>query len=235
MKKSSTDLKLKKSEILFEDNHLIIINKKPGILVQGDITGDISLIEITKDYIKNKYDKKGNVFLGLVNRIDRPTSGIVIFAKTSKALSRMNEILRNREIQKIYWLIISNKFASNNGKIEGWFRKNSKQNKSYFFESQVTNSKFGSLSYKKLKTLDNYCLVEVELITGRHHQIRCSFSELGYPIQGDLKYGSKRSNKDGGIYLHSKRVEFIHPVSKNKILLEADTPRTGLWTASPSY
>ena len=235
MKKSNTDLKLKKSEILFEDNHLIIINKKPGILVQGDITGDISLIEITKDYIKNKYNKKGNVFLGLVNRIDRPTSGIVIFAKTSKALSRMNEILRNREIQKIYWLIISNKFASNNGKIEGWFRKNSKQNKSYFFESQVTNSKFGSLSYKKLKTLDNYCLVEVELITGRHHQIRCSFSELGYPIQGDLKYGSKRSNKDGGIYLHSRSLEFIHPVSKNKILLEADTPRTGLWTASPSY
>jgi len=235
MKKSNTDLKLKKSEILFEDNHLIIINKKPGILVQGDITGDISLIEITKDYIKNKYNKKGNVFLGLVNRIDRPTSGIVIFAKTSKALSRMNEILRNREIQKIYWLIISNKFASNNGKIEGWFRKNSKQNKSYFFESQVTNSKFGSLSYKKLKTIDNYCLVEVELITGRHHQIRCSFSELGYPIQGDLKYSSKRSNKDGGIYLHSRRLEFIHPVSKNKILLEADTPRTGLWTASPSY
>ena len=235
MKKSSTDLKLKKSEILFEDNHLIIINKKPGILVQGDITGDISLIEITKDYIKNKYNKKGNVFLGLVNRIDRPTSGIVIFAKTSKALSRMNEILRNREIQKIYWLIISNKFDSNNGKIEGWFRKNSKQNKSYFFESQVTNSKFGSLSYKKLKTLDNYCFVEVELITGRHHQIRCSFSELGYPIQGDLKYGSKRSNKDGGIYLHSRRLEFIHPVSKNKILLKADTPRTGLWTASPSY
>ena len=228
-------MKLKKSEILFEDNHLIIINKKPGILVQGDITGDISLIEITKDYIKNKYNKKGNVFLGLVNRIDRPTSGIVIFAKTSKALSRMNEILRNREVQKIYWLIISNKFASNNGKIQGWFRKNSKQNKSYFFESQVTNSKFGSLSYKKLKTLDNYCLVEVELITGRHHQIRCSFSELGYPIQGDLKYGSKRSNKDGGIYLHSRRVEFIHPVSKNKILLEADTPKTGLWTASPSY
>jgi len=235
MKKSSTDLKLKKSEILFEDNHLIIINKKPGILVQADITGDTSLIEITKNYIKNKYDKKGNVFLGLVNRIDRPTSGIVIFTKTSKALSRMNEILRNREIQKIYWLIISNKFASNDGKIEGWFRKNQKQNKSYFFESEVTNSKFGSLSYKKIKNLDNYCVVEVELITGRHHQIRCSFSELGYPIQGDLKYGSKRSNKDGGIYLHSRRVEFIHPVSKNEISLKADTPKTGLWTASPSY
>ena len=216
-KKNSINLKFQSSDILFEDNHLIIVNKKCGVLVQGDKTGDTPLLELVKEYIKNKYDKTGNVFLGLVNRIDRPTSGIVIFAKTSKALSRMNEILRNREIRKIYWLIISNKFASNNGKIEGWFRKNSKQNKSYFFESQVTNSKFGSLSYKKLNTLDNYCLVEVELITGRHHQIRCSFSELGYPIQGDLKYGSKRSNKDGGIYLHSRSLEFIHPVSKNKI------------------
>lgn len=235
MKKSNTDLKLKRSEILFEDNHLIIINKKPGVLVQGDVTGDISLIEITKDYLKNKYNKKGNVFLGLVNRIDRPTSGIVIFTKTSKALSRMNEKLRNREIQKIYWLIISNKFASNEGNIEGWFRKNTKQNKSYFFKSEVTNSKFGRLSYKKIKSLDNYCLVEVKLLTGRHHQIRCSFSELGYPILGDLKYGSKRSNKDGCIYLHSRELEFIHPISKNKIFLKANTPMTGLWIASPSY
>jgi len=235
MKKSNTDLKLKRSEILFEDNHLIIINKKPGVLVQGDVTGDISLIEITKDYLKNKYNKKGNVFLGLVNRIDRPTSGIVIFAKTSKALSRMNEKLRNREIQKIYWLIISNKFVSNEGNIEGWFRKNTKQNKSYFFKSEVTNSKFGRLSYKKIKSLDNYCLVEVKLLTGRHHQIRCSFSELGYPILGDLKYGSKRSNKDGCIYLHSRELEFIHPISKNKIFLKANTPMTGLWIASPSY
>lgn len=235
MKKSNTDLKLKRSEILFEDNHLIIINKKPGVLVQGDVTGDISLIEITKDYLKNKYNKKGNVFLGLVNRIDRPTSGIVIFAKTSKALSRMNEKLRNREIQKIYWLIISNKFVSNEGNIEGWFRKNTKQNKSYFFKSEVTNSKFGRLFYKKIKSLDNYCLVEVKLITGRHHQIRCSFSELGYPILGDLKYGSKRSNKDGCIYLHSRELEFIHPISKNKIFLKANTPMTGLWIASPSY
>ena len=235
MKKSNTDLKLKRSEILFEDNHLIIINKKPGVLVQGDVTGDISLIEITKDYLKNKYNKKGNVFLGLVNRIDRPTSGIVIFAKTSKALSRMNEKLRNREIQKIYWLIISNKFVSNEGNIEGWFRKNTKQNKSYFFKSEVTNSKFGRLSYKKIKSLDNYCLIEVKLITGRHHQIRCSFSELGYPILGDLKYGSKRSNKNGCIYLHSRELEFIHPISKNKIFLKANTPMTGLWIASPSY
>ena len=234
-KKSSTNLNLIESEILYEDNHLIIINKKTGVLVQGDITGDLSLIEIVKDYLKKKYNKKGNVFLGLVNRIDRPTSGIVIFAKTSKALSRMNKKLRNREIKKIYWLIISNKFHSNYGEIKGWFKKNKKQNKSYLWDEEVKNSKYGSLLFKKLKNLDNYSLVEVELITGRHHQIRCSFSELGYPIQGDLKYGSKRSNKDGGIYLHSRGVEFIHPVSKNKIFLKADTPRTGLWIASPSY
>ena len=229
MKKSSTDLKLKKSEILFEDNHLIIINKKPGILVQGDITGDISLIEITKDYIKNKYNKKGNVFLGLVNRIDRPTSGIVIFAKTSKALSRMNEKLKKREIKKIYWLIISNKFGSKEGILEGWFKKNNNKNKSFFSTEENDNSKFGSLTYKKIQTLEKYCKIEVELITGRHHQIRCSFSEIGYPILGDLKYGSKRSNKDGGIYLHSRELDFIHPVSKEKINIKAKPPATGLW------
>ena len=234
-KKSNTNLNLIESEILYEDNHLIIINKKTGVLVQGDMTGDLSLIEIVKDYLKKKYNKKGNVFLGLVNRIDRPTSGIVIFAKTSKALSRMNKKLRNREIKKIYWLIISNKFRSNYGEINGWFKKNKKQNKSYLWDEEVKNSKYGSLLFKKLKNLDNYSLVEVELITGRHHQIRCSFSKIGYPVLGDLKYGSKRSNKDGGIYLHSKKVEFTHPVSEKKIAIEAKTPLTGLWSASLSY
>ena len=234
-KKSSTNLNLIESEILYEDNHLIIINKQTGVLVQGDITGDLSLIEIVKDYLKKKYNKKGNVFLGLVNRIDRPTSGIVIFAKTSKALSRMNKKLRNREIKKIYWLIISNKFHSNYGEIKGWFKKNKKQNKSYLWDEEVKNSKYGSLLFKKLKNLDNYSLVAVELITGRHHQIRCSFSKIGYPVLGDLKYGSKRSNKDGGIYLHSKEVEFTHPVSEKKIVIKAKTPLTGLWSASLSY
>ncbi len=234
-KKSSTNLNLIESEILYEDNHLIIINKQTGVLVQGDITGDLSLFEIVKDYLKKKYKKKGNVFLGLVNRIDRPTSGIVIFAKTSKALSRMNKKLRNREIKKIYWLIISNKFHSNYGEIKGWFKKNKKQNKSYLWDEEVKNSKYGSLLFKKLKNLDNYSLVEVELITGRHHQIRCSFSKIGYPVLGDLKYGSKRSNKDGGIYLHSKEVEFTHPVSEKKIVIKAKTPLTGLWSASLSY
>ena len=218
------------SNILFEDNHLIIVNKPCGLLVQGDKTGDIPLLEIIRKYIKNKYDKKGNVFLGLVNRIDRPTSGIVIFAKTSKALSRMNEILKNREIRKIYWLIISNKFESKEGKLEGWFTKNSKKNKSFFSTNEKDKSKFGSLTYKKIQTLEKYCKIQVELITGRHHQIRCNFSNIGYPILGDLKYGSKRSNKDGGIYLHSREIEFIHPVSKEIIKITANPPATGLWS-----
>ena len=147
----------------------------------------------------------------------------------------MNKKLRNWEIKKIYWLIISNKFHSNYGEIKGWFKKNKKQNKSYLWDEEVKNSKYGSLLFKKLKNLDNYSLVEVELITGRHHQIRCSFSKIGYPVLGDLKYGSKRSNKDGGIYLHSKEVEFTHPVSEKKIVIKAKTPLTGLWSASLSY
>ena len=234
IKKSSTDLKLKKSEILFEDNHLIIINKKPGVLVQGDITGDIPLLEIVKKYIKNKHDKKGNVFLGLVNRIDRPTSGIVIFAKTSKALSRMNEKLKNRQIRKLYWLFISNKFKSNEGKLEGWFKKNKKINKSFYSKEEIYNSKHGLLNYRKIEILDKYSKIEVDLITGRHHQIRCSFSEIGFPILGDLKYGSKRSNKDAGIYLHSREIYFTHPVTKEEINIKAEPPKSGLWSASPS-
>lgn len=221
-------------DILFEDNHLIIINKRCGVLVQGDKTGDIPLLEIVKKYLKNKYDKKGNVFLGLVNRIDRPTSGIVIFAKTSKALSRMNEKLKNRQIRKLYWLFISNKFKSNEGKLEGWFKKNKKINKSFYSSKELNNSKHGLLNYRKIEILKKYSKIEVDLITGRHHQIRCSFSEIGFPILGDLKYGSQRSNKDGGIYLHSRKVYFTHPVSKEEINIKAEPPKSGLWSASPS-
>lgn len=221
-------------DILFEDNHLIIINKQCGVLVQGDKTGDISLLEIVKKYLKNKYDKKGNVFLGLVNRIDRPTSGIVIFAKTSKALSRMNQKLKNRDIRKLYWLFISNKFKSNEGKLEGWFKKNKKINKSFYSSKEINNSKHGLLNYRKIETLKKYSKIEVDLITGRHHQIRCNFSEIGFPILGDLKYGSPRSNKDGGIYLHSREVYFTHPVSKEEINIKAEPPKSGLWSASPS-
>ena len=226
-------MKFQNLDILFEDNHLIIINKQCGILVQGDKTGDIPLLEIVKKYIKNKYDKKGNVFLGLVNRIDRPTSGIVIFAKTSKALSRMNDKLKNRQIRKLYWLFISNKFKSNEGKLEGWFKKNKKINKSFYSKEETSNSKHGLLNYRKIEVLNKYSKIEVDLITGRHHQIRCSFSEIGFPIVGDIKYGSKRTNKDGGIYLHAREVNFIHPVSKEEIIIKADPPISGLWSASP--
>ena len=228
-------MKLQNSDILFEDNHLIIVNKPCGILVQGDKTGDTPLLDIIKEYIKVKYSKQGDVFLGLVNRIDRPTSGIVIFAKTSKALSRMNEKLKKREIKKLYWLIISNTFESREGKLEGWFKKDSKKNKSFFNQEKQTNSKYGCLTYKKIQTLEKYCKIEVDLITGRHHQIRCNFSNIGYPILGDLKYGSKRSTKDGGIYLHSRQVTFIHPVSKKEISIQANPPMRGLWNVSPSY
>ncbi len=227
-------MKFQNSDILFEDNHLIIINKQCGVLVQGDRTGDVPLLKLVKEYIKDKYNKKGNVFLGLVNRIDRPVSGIVIFAKTSKALSRMNEKLKNRQIKKLYWLFISNKFRSKEGKLEGWFKKNKKINKSFFSKEEINNSKHGSLSYKKIEKFEKYSKIEVDLITGRHHQIRCSFSEIGFPILGDLKYGSKRTNKHGGIYLHSREVNFIHPISKKEIIIKAEPPKLGLWSASLS-
>ena len=220
-------------DILFEDNHLIIVNKRCGVLVQGDKTGDIPLLELVKKYIKDKYTKKGNVFLGLVNRIDRPVSGIVIFAKTSKALSRMNDKLKNRKIRKLYWLFVSNKFKSNEGMIEGWFKKNKKINKSFFSKEEMNNSKYGSLSYRVVEKLEKYLKIEVDLETGRHHQIRCSFSKIGFPILGDLKYGSKRSNKDGGIYLHSREVNFLHPVSKEEMIIKAEPPKLGLWSVSP--
>ena len=172
--------------------------------------------------------------MGLVNRIDRPVSGIVIFAKTSKALSRMNSKLKNRQIRKLYWLFISNKFKSNEGKIEGWFKKNKKINKSFFSKEEVKDSKYGSLKYRIIEKLEKYLKIEVDLETGRHHQIRCSFSKIGFPILGDLKYGSKRSNKDGGIYLHSREIYFTHPVTKEEINIKAEPPKSGLWSASPS-
>ncbi len=223
-----------KSNIIFEDNHLIIVNKPAGILVQGDKTGDKSLIDLVKEYLKIEYSKKGNVFLGLVNRIDRPTSGIVILSKTSKALSRMNSLFKNRKIKKFYWAIISKSFPENEGVLNGWFRKNSKLNKSYVYDNKVSNSKLGSLKYNRIKDFKKYSLFEIDLETGRHHQIRSQFSKLGYPIVGDLKYGAKRSLKDGSIYLHSRRVIFEHPIKKIKIDLTAIPPKNVLWTASLS-
>jgi len=232
IRKNNIKLHLTKSNIVFEDNHLFIVNKPAGILVQGDKTGDKSLIDLAKEYLKITYSKKGNVFLGLVNRIDRPTSGIVILTKTSKALSRMNSLIKNRKIKKFYWAIISKNFPNNDGVLQGWFKKNSKLNKSFVYEKEVSNSKLGSLKYTRVKDFKNYSLFEIDLETGRHHQIRTHFSKLGYPIVGDLKYGAKRSLKDGSIYLHSRRIIFEHPIKKNIIDLIAKPPKNALWTAS---
>ena len=232
IRRNNIKLHLTKSNIVFEDNHLFIVNKPAGILVQGDKTGDKSLIDLVKEYLKITYSKKGNIFLGLVNRIDRPTSGIVILTKTSKALSRMNSLIKNREIKKFYWAIINKSFPENEGTLDGWFRKNSKLNKSFIYEKKVTNSKFGSLKYTRVKDLEKYSLFEIDLETGRHHQIRTHFSKLGYPIVGDLKYGAKRSLKDGSICLHSRRIIFEHPIKKIEIDLIAKPPKNGLWTAS---
>ena len=220
-------------DILFEDNHLLIINKKPGELSQLDKTGDKSILEKYKLYLKKKHNKKGNVFLGLVNRLDRPTSGVLILAKTSKALSRMNKMLVERKILKKYLAVVENKPIRKKNTLINFLKKNQKQNKSYIVDETTKDSKKAILHYTTLKELDNYSLLEISLETGRHHQIRCSFSEIGFPILGDLKYGSKRSIKDGGIYLHSREVNFIHPVTKKKIIITAEPPKSGLWSASP--
>ena len=220
-------------DILFEDNHLLIINKKPGELSQLDKTGDNSILEKYKLYLKKKHNKKGNVFLGLVNRLDRPTSGVLILAKTSKALSRMNKMLVERKILKKYIAVVEKKPIRKKNTLINFLKKNQKQNKSYIVDETTKDSKKAILHYTTLKELDNYSLLEISLETGRHHQIRCSFSEIGFPILGDLKYGSKRSIKDGGIYLHSREVNFIHPVTKKKIIITAEPPKSGLWSASP--
>ena len=217
--------------ILYEDNHLIIVNKRAGDIVQGDKTGDTPLSEIVKKYIKIKYDKPGEVYLGTVHRLDRPTSGILIFSKTYKALSRLNSMLSERKIKKVYWAIVKNRPIKDIGSITSWLKKNSKNNKSYNYSKQITGSKEAILEYKLLKKLDNYYLLEVNLKTGRHHQIRAQLSSINSIIKGDLKYGAKRSNKDGSICLHSREVHFIHPVTKKNIKLIADTPNSSIWNS----
>ena len=215
--------------ILHEDNHIIVINKRCGDIVQGDKTGDTPLLDYVKKYIKIKYKKPGDVFLGTVHRIDRPTSGAVIFAKTSKALTRLNKMLVDKEIKKTYWAIVKNIPKNEIGIINSWLKKNPKNNKSTSYTKQVKDSKESILAYKIIKHLDNYCLLEINLKTGRHHQIRCQLSSIGSSIKGDLKYGARRSNKDGGINLHSRKIEFIHPVSKKNINLNCPTPKDPLW------
>ena len=225
--------------VLYEDNHIIAVNKTCNEIVQGDKTGDTPLSEIVKAYIKDKYNKPGEVFLGVTHRLDRPTSGIVLFARTSKALTRLNEMFKektNRQssivqssIKKTYWAIVQGAPKQPEARLENWLIRNEQQNKSYIAKPDATNAKKAVLSYKTLVRGDNYTLLEVNLETGRHHQIRCQLAALGCPVKGDLKYGAKRSNPDGGICLHARQIEFIHPVSKQNICITAPVPDDSLW------
>ncbi len=215
--------------VLYEDNHIIIINKLPGEIVQGDKTGDKPLSEIVKDYLKDKYNKPGNVFCGVTHRLDRPTSGVVIFAKTSKALSRLNEMFRKDSIDKVYWAIVKNRPSKIEDKLVHYLIKDEKKNKSSAFNTEKPNTKKAVMHYKLISTSQNYSLLEVNLETGRHHQIRCQLAKIGSPIKGDLKYGTERSNPDGRISLHARSISFIHPVSKVKIEVTAPVPMDNLW------
>lgn len=215
--------------VVYEDNHLIVVNKSASEIVQGDKTGDQPLSEMVKAYLKEKYQKPGNVFVGVTHRLDRPVSGLVIFAKTSKALSRLNEMFRNGEVKKTYWAIVKNEPKEHAGELTHFMVRNEKQNKSYAYDREVSNSKKAVLDYRLIGHSLNYYLLEVDLKTGRHHQIRCQLAKMGSPIKGDLKYGFPRSNPDGSICLHARRVVFIHPTSKEKIELEAPLPGGNLW------
>ena len=218
-------------QVLYEDNHLIIVYKEAGEIVQADKSGDIPLSEIVKQWLKAKYNKPGNVFLGVVHRLDRPVSGLVIFAKTSKALTRLNNMFRNGEIHKTYWAIVTRPPFEPEATLTDWLVRNERQNKSYAYNHQVPTSKKSILHYKVINQTDHYTLLEVNLMTGRHHQIRCQLSNMDCPIKGDLKYGAPRSNPDGGISLLSHRIEFVHPVSKETICVESPLPKDNLWQA----
>ncbi len=216
-------------EVIYEDNHLIAVNKTCNEIVQGDKTGDTPLSDMLKAWLKEKYCKPGNVFVGVTHRLDRPVSGVVLFAKTSKALPRMNDMFRNGEVKKTYWAIVKNRPLQEEGDLVHWLVRNEKQNKSFAYTSEKPDSKKAVLHYKLIAISDNYCLLEVDLKTGRHHQIRCQLAKMGCPIKGDLKYGADRSNKDGGISLHSRSAEFIHPVSKQPVRIVAPVPDDNLW------
>ena len=215
--------------VVYEDNHIIVVNKTASEIVQADKTGDTPLSETVKQYLKEKYQKPGNVFLGVTHRLDRPVSGLVIFAKTSKALTRLNEMVRAGEVKKTYWAVVKNAPKESEGELVHFLVRNEKQNKSYAYDKEVPNSKKAVLDYRLIGRSDNYYLLEVDLKTGRHHQIRCQLAKMGCPIKGDLKYGSPRSNPDGSICLHARRVRFVHPVSKELIELKAPLPEGNLW------
>lgn len=216
--------------VLYEDNHIIAVNKTCNEIVQGDKTGDTPLVDTVKVYIKEKYHKPGEVFLGVTHRLDRPTSGVVLFARTSKALSRLNEMFKSHEqIRKTYWAIVQGAPKQAEARLENWLVRNEAQNKSYIAKPGAKEAKLAVLSYKTLVKGDHYTLLEVNLETGRHHQIRCQLAAIGCPIKGDLKYGAKRSNPDGGISLHARKIEFNHPVSKQDICITAPVPDDSLW------
>jgi 23S rRNA pseudouridine1911/1915/1917 synthase len=216
-------------QILYEDNHILIVNKRVGDIVQGDKTGDKPLSEVVKEYIKEKYNKPGAVFLGVVHRLDRPTTGIVVFARTSKALTRLNEMFSNRETEKTYWAIVKNRPPKNDAILVHYLKRNPENNTSRAYINEVPESKKASLAYNIIKTLDHYYALEIKLHTGRHHQIRAQLQAIGCPIKGDLKYGFDRSNKNGGIHLHARELNFIHPISKEPIKIIAPTPDDIVW------
>ncbi len=216
-------------QVLFEDNHIIVINKRVGDIVQGDKTGDKPLSEVVKEYIADKYNKPGKVFLGVVHRLDRPTSGILIFARTSKALERLNKMLREKTIKKTYWAVVKTPPTKQQDTLINYLKKNSKNNKSTAYSKEIKDSKKAVLHYKIINKSDHYTLLEIDLETGRHHQIRCQLANIGSPIKGDLKYGFNRSNKNGGIHLHARKIEFIHPVKKENIMLSASVPKDVIW------
>jgi 23S rRNA pseudouridine1911/1915/1917 synthase len=218
-------------QILHEDNHIIVINKRVGDIVQGDKTGDKPLSDIVKEYIKEKYNKPGDVYLGVVHRLDRPTTGIVVFARTSKALERLNKMFSERETQKTYWAVIKNRPEKKEDNLVHFLVRNEKNNTSKAHLKEVPSSKKASLDYKIIKELNNYFALEINLHTGRHHQIRAQLAAIGCPIKGDLKYGFDRSNPDGGIHLHARKLTFIHPVTKEEISLVAPTPSDAIWNS----
>jgi 23S rRNA pseudouridine1911/1915/1917 synthase len=224
-------------EVVYEDNHIIIVHKQSGEIVQGDKTGDRPLSDLVKDYLKEKYQKPGAVFLGVVHRLDRPVAGLVVFARTSKALSRLNKMFAEGEVHKTYWAIVGRRQESGVRRegewrtLEHWLVRNEKQNKSYAYDHEKPNAKKAILKYRVIGHSDNYTLLEIQLLTGRHHQIRCQLAAMGCPIKGDLKYGAPRSNPDGSISLMARRVEFVHPVSKEPVVVEAPIPQEPLWKA----
>ena len=217
--------------VIYEDNHIIIVAKAPGEIVQGDKTGDTPLSDLVKAYIKERYGKPGEVFLGVTHRLDRPVSGLVVFARTSKALTRMNDLFRNGGVKKTYLAIVQNRPPQESGELRHWLVRNEQQNKSYTYDHLVKDSKEARLRYTLLGSSDRYHLLAVELLTGRHHQIRCQLAKMGCPIKGDLKYGAKRSNPDGSISLHAWEVSFEHPVSHSMITQRAPLPNDALWQA----